>query len=214
MDNPYAHVPVPYARHVHWDRLFEDLEGQLAAEWESERAALDAEAERLRIAGLELRGRLRAFAASDGIVRIGIRGGLQVTGRVDRIGADWLAVDDRSVSIIPLAAVLSLQTDHGALLRSLTDHADEPDAAAGLRERMTFGFVLRDLARRRVPVRVDASGGEPLYGTIDRAGADHLDLAEHEPGTVRRAAHVRVFRLLPFHAVSRVSVSTDGPRLR
>lgn len=214
MDNPYALVPVPYARHVHWDRLFEDLEGQLAAEWESERAALDAEAERLRIAGLALRGRLRAFAASGDVVRIGVSGGLQVSGRVDRIGADWIAVDERSVSIIPLEAVRSLQTDHGALLRSLSDRDDEPDAAAELRERMTFGFVLRDLARRRVPVRIDASDGALLHGTIDRAGADHLDVAEHEPGTVRRAAQVLAFRLLPFHSVARISVPKDHAERR
>lgn len=210
MDNPYAQVRLPYARHVHWDRLFEDLEGQLAAEWESERAALDAEAERLRIAGLALRGRLRGFATSGDLVRVGVRGGLQVAGRVDRIGANWIAVDERSISIVPLDAVQTLQTDHGALLRSLSDRAEEPDAATELRERMTFGFVLRDLARRRVPVRIDASDGRQLHGTVDRAGADHLDLAEHEPGTIRRAAHVRAFHLLPFHAVARVSVPKDA----
>ena len=47
---------------MEWDHLFADLEGQLAAEWEAERAALDAESERLRISKLTLRDRLRAVA--------------------------------------------------------------------------------------------------------------------------------------------------------
>ncbi|WP_307366678.1 hypothetical protein [Microbacterium sp. W4I4] len=48
---------------MEWEHLFEDLEGQLAAEWESERAALDAESERLRISKLTLHERLRTMAA-------------------------------------------------------------------------------------------------------------------------------------------------------
>ena len=44
---------------MRWDRFFDDLEGQLASEWEAERAALDTEAERLRLSRVALRERLR-----------------------------------------------------------------------------------------------------------------------------------------------------------
>lgn len=50
---------------MHWDRLFDDLESQLASEWEAERAALDAESERLRISRLDLHSRLRQLCAAD-----------------------------------------------------------------------------------------------------------------------------------------------------
>jgi hypothetical protein len=66
---------------------------------------------------------------------------------------------------------------------------------------MTFGFILRDLARRRVPVVLSTRGGDDVHGTIDRAAADHLDLAVHDPETARRADAVRGFRIIPFAAV-------------
>ena len=67
---------------------------------------------------------------------------------------------------------------------------------------MSLGFVVRDLVRRRIPVTVHLVTGRALSGTIDRAGADHLDLALHEIGAVRRADQVRGFRIVPFAAVA------------
>ena len=199
---------------VHWDRLFEDLEGQLASEWESERAALDAESERLRISRLELRSRLRVLCAESAPATIDLAGGQRIRARLQALGSDWVAATiieteeasgPRSTRIIPLHAVHGLSIDHGLLLASLDD-ADS--SAPVLRERMSMGFVLRDLARRRVPVRVVGVGGIDLHGTVDRAGADHLDLALHDPGEARIAAAVRGFRIIPFSAVT--SVQTFG----
>nr|MDQ2699570.1 hypothetical protein [Actinomycetota bacterium] len=50
---------------MRWDRFFEDLEDQLSSEWEAERAALDTEAERLRLSRVTLRDRLVALAGDD-----------------------------------------------------------------------------------------------------------------------------------------------------
>jgi hypothetical protein len=202
---------------VHWDRLFEDLEGQLASEWESERAALDAESERLRISRLELRSRLRVLCVSAAPATLDLPGGKRVRARLNALGSDWIAAtiaqaeestSRRSSLIVPLHAVRGLTIDHGLLLSSL-DEAD--DAAPVLRERMSLGFVLRDLARRRVPVRVVSVDDSDLHGTIDRAGADHLDLALHDPGEARTASAVHSFRIIPFAAVT--SVQTVGDQM-
>ena len=67
---------------------------------------------------------------------------------------------------------------------------------------MNLGFVMRDLVRRRVAVDVHLSQWRMLAGTIDRAGADHLDIALHEPGTPRRAGEVTGHRIVPFAAVA------------
>ena len=66
MDNPPRRDAFsPTVEDVEWEHLFDDLEGQLAAEWESERAALDAESERLRISKVTLHDRLRVMSAHD-----------------------------------------------------------------------------------------------------------------------------------------------------
>jgi len=202
--------PLPYARRVHWDRLFEDLEGQLAAEWEAERAALDAESERLRIAKLTLRTRLRLLHRSDAPITIRLADGDRQSGRLRAVGADWLAaqtVDAPTALIVPMHAVVGIETHHGAVLETLEDCAVAPD---GVRDRMTFGFLLRDFARRRLPVRAALADGEALHGTIDRAGDDHLDLAVHDAGEARHAGAVRAFRLVPFAAVLWVRTSNAG----
>ena len=192
---------------MHWDRLFEDLEGQLASEWEAERAALDAESERLRISRLELRSRLRMLCAVEAPVTLELTDGQRLPLRLQALGADWLAAESasgarspaaRQMSVIPLHAIDGMTMDHGMLLASLDPQAASESA---LRERMTFGFVLRDLARRRVPVRIALRHGGEVHGTVDRAGADHLDLAVHDAGEVRRAEAVHGFRIVPFSAL-------------
>lgn len=199
---------------MHWDRLFEDLEGQLAAEWESERAALSAESERLRISRLELRGRLRHLCDSRVSVVIELASGRRLPVSLRALGADWLAIESApgedvrtggATRIVPLHAIRGIRADHGALLSSLED---APRPASTVRDRMTFGFVLRDLARRRVPVHLSMTVGDDVHGTIDRAGADHLDLAVHDAGTARLAGLVHGFRLIPFTAL--VAVRTVG----
>nr|WP_236571163.1 hypothetical protein [Microbacterium hydrocarbonoxydans] len=215
MDNSYAAREVAYGGRVHWDRMFENLEGQLAAEWESERAALDAESERLRISRLELRTRLRALCAESAATTLDLPGH-RIRARLQSLGADWLAAvvtdgepsSPRAMRIIPLHAIRGMSVDHGLLLASL----DEGDATLPtLRERMTLGFLLRDFARRRVPVRIIVTDGVDLHGTVDRAGADHFDLALHDPGVARMAGAVQSFRVIPFAAVA--SIQTAGAQM-
>jgi hypothetical protein len=68
---------------------------------------------------------------------------------------------------------------------------------------------LRDVARRRVAVHVSPLHGDDIHGTIDRAAADHLDLAVHDTGDARRASSVRGFRIIPFSSLVAVRTPSD-----
>lgn len=194
---------------VRWDRFFEDLEDQLDSEWEAERAALDTEAERLRLARLSLFQRLHALVgAVEDAVALDLVGGAAVVGAPVAVGPDWLAVDDggvRGALIVPLAALVAVGPTHADLLRSA--RGSEPGR---LRERMTLGFLLRDLARRRVPVTLYGVDGREYCGTIDRAASDHLDLALHDRGSPRRADVVSGYRIVPLSAVTAVRLEAPA----
>jgi hypothetical protein len=200
----------PTLDRVQWDRLFEDLEGQLAAEWEAERAVLDAESERLRIAKLALRTRLRRLEKDAALIALTLADGERRPVRIRAVGTDWIAAQtaDRAAGgalIVPLAAVTGLEMAHGVMLSTLED---TPLPVDEVRERMTLGFLMRDLARRRTPLHLSLRDGESLHGTVDRAGVDHLDLAVHDTGQARRADAVRAFRIIPFGAI--VSARMEG----
>lgn len=198
---------------MRWERLFEDLEGQLAAEWESERAALDSEGERLRLSRVRLHDRLVALAGG-GVrepVGLALAEGSVVRGTVEAVGADFAALRLDSgdgvresyaggLALVRTGALASITTAEATLMRSA--RAEAQLTRGGLSERLTLGFVLRDLARRRIPVRVHTLGATAEYGTIDRVGVDHLDLAVHDAGVARRTGDVRAYRLLPFAAVA------------
>lgn len=191
---------------MRWDRFFEDLEDQLDSEWEAERAALDTEAERLRLSRISLRERIVALAAARCVVAVDVAGGTSITGEVDRVGADWCALRTSArrpaVALVPLTALQTLTASVDGVLSSVREAAPGP----ALAQRMTFGFVLRDIVRRRIAVRVHLVDGRALAGTIDRAGADHLDIALHEPGTPRRAESVTGVRVVAFAAVALVLI--------
>lgn len=208
MDNPYIALAASRTlERMEWDRLFEDLEDQIASGWEAERAALDAETERLRIARLDLRTRLGVLVDEGGAVAAVLTDSTRVRGRLRAVGADWAAVqpqDAPGLVLLPAHAVELWALDHGALLSS----GATAEPLSPLRERMTFGFVVRDLARRRSGVTLRTRSGTVLAGTIDRAGSDHLDLALHDAGSPRRARAVTGFRIVPFASV--LSIGTDA----
>ena len=192
---------------MRWDRFFEDLEDQLDSEWEAERAALESEAERLRLSRIDLPDRLGTLVGTR--LGIDVRGGEVVSGVLAAVGADWLALGAEArragPAIVPLRAVVSLALPHPELLASARDAAPQ----VGLRRRMTFGFVLRDLARRRIAVSMHLDDGRTLTGTIDRAGSDHLDLALHDVGAARHPGNVTGHRIVALDAVA--AVRADAP---
>jgi hypothetical protein len=50
-------------------------------------------------------------------------------------------------------------------------------------------------------VQVRLTDGRTVIGTLDRVGADFVELAEHAAGEPRRAAEVRDVLLLPVQAI-------------
>ena len=72
-----------------------------------------------------------------------------------------------------------------------------------------LALALRELARRREPVRVDLADGDWLMGTVELVGSDYLEVAEHELGEPRRRPAVTARRLLGLDAVALVTVPPD-----
>ncbi len=118
--------------------------------------------------------------------------GGQVAGLVAAVGRDVvvLAADDGDWAIPAwgISAVIEL----GAGAREATSPS----------ERLGFASVLRAWARQRSVVRVLRVGSGPLDGTVDAVGADHLDLAEHDPGEPRRSEAVRRRVTVPLGAIA------------
>ena len=85
----------------------------------------------------------------------------------------------------------------------------ETESSARLSDRIGLPFMLRDLCRRRTSIELQTPT-ESLYGTIDRVGRDHLDLAAHEPGTLRRAGDVREVRIVPLTHIVLVRLGRQG----
>jgi len=197
---------------VRWDNLFDDLEGQLEHELHAEEIDLRAEEERLRLGRLSLRGRLAGLSGPPGpggnVLRVALTGGETITIRPTTFGRDWLAADllDGAVSgvqcVLPLAAIAAVILHQDQVAASL---GAESESAARLVDRIGLSFVLRDLCRRRKSLLLRTQGGL-VTGTIDRVGRDHVDVAVHEPGTLRRAGEVRQYRIVPLAQIQLVQL--------
>ncbi len=164
---------------MRWDALFDDLEAQLDREQAAEHWAEVAERSRAEFGRIALADRLRAHVGQQLTLRL--RNGDQVSGAVDDVAAEWLALTQRAAQVlVPIEAVSSV----GGLSRAVS-----PEPGVVLR-RLGLRHALRALARDRAPVRLTLAGGA-VTGTIDRVGADHIDVAEHPVGEARRPGAVR-----------------------
>lgn len=195
-----------------WEALFEDLTSGLESEWEYERAAREAERQRLRIAQLTCHERFTALSTTGSAVAAYLRDGRVLTGEIVGAGADWLAVRQATpavLDLVPEHAIVSVSSNAQAL-RTTIPQGEVATDAAGLLARLTFGYIARDLARRRVPVRVHAQAGWQHAGTIDRAGADHLDLAIHDLDVPRRSGNIRAVHLVTFAHITSIALEPSG----
>lgn len=209
MDGPRTARPGDILPRVRWDRLFADLEAQAAHAQEQERDAEVAERVRAEWARTSLADRLAAAVLPGPPLAVRVEGVGVLHGALADLGADWLLlhVQDgegdglraRSLreELLPQWAVLDV--------RGLPRIVD-PRPGVSMR-RFGIGTALRALSRDRASVRVVDRSGATFVGTVDRVGADHLDLAEHAAGSARRRTEVHGVRSLPLQALAAVSRS-------
>ncbi|MBA2553386.1 MAG: hypothetical protein H0V10_06785 [Geodermatophilaceae bacterium] len=182
---------------MRWDRLFDDLEAQAVAVESREFEAEVAERSRAEQGRLRLTDRLRA--ARGHRVVLTVQGAGTVAGTLARVGAGWLllAAPAEPELLVSLGAV-------GAVggLGAATEH----DVDRGLVEAaLDLRKALRGLAVDRSGVRVTLTDGTAFEGTLDRVGADYVELAEHSLGEARRQGAVRSVRTIVIGSVALVA---------
>jgi hypothetical protein len=137
-----------------------------------------------------------------------------------RLGTDMVAIAGarvfRGSAVVSYPEFLVLRADDGAehLIRygpavSIVLPAEPPrlrPTPGPVVRRYSLALALRELARRRDPVRVDLGDGTSVDGTIEAVGSDYLEIAEHDPGEARRRAAVRARRFVGFAAIVAVTL--------
>jgi hypothetical protein len=181
---------------MRWERLFADLEARLEAEEGIAVAGDVADLVRAEQAQLAVRDRLRAHLNEE-LTWSFVSGDPPMTGRLLDVGADWVLVEATGGEmLIPTAAVACI----GGLSRQVA-----PDSSEVAR-RLGIGVILRGLLRDRAVVSVRFPGDQCVTGTIDRVGADHVDIAVHPQDEPRRARAVVGVRCLRLPAVVAITV--------
>lgn len=177
---------------MRWEELFADLEGQLAAVDAAELAGEVADRTRREWAALTLRDRV----PRGGQLRVLLLGGGHVEGTVLDVGVDWLLLEEagRRELLVSTAGVVSI-----AGTGSRSEVADSE-----VERRLDLRWALRGIARNRSEVQLLLRDGSARSGTIDRVGADHLELAEHLPGEERRTGALLGISLVPLSALAAV----------
>jgi hypothetical protein len=179
---------------MRWDRLFGDLEAQFDAADGDALAAEIADRSRREVAAVTLLDRLRPAVGT--ALELIVEGAGVLHGTLARVGPGWLLLDVEGQAE-------ALVTAHALLgVRGLPLAADSPGAAGAVAARLDLGYVLRIVARDRSPVGIVARDGMRLDGTIDRVGADFVDLAEHASGEPRRPGQVSGVRTVAFSAIA------------
>jgi hypothetical protein len=184
---------------MRWDQLFDDLEAQFDDLADAEMRAELGDRQRVAAGAISMVERLSG--ASGRQVRCRTAAGITLAGRLSRVGPDWLLIEESPGrdAVLAMRAVTAIEGLSAATGPAMT----------GLDLRLNLRHAARGLARDRSPVSMVVSGGvgEPagLYteitGTLDRVGADFMELAVHAPWEPRRNASVRSVVLIPLTAI-------------
>jgi len=178
-----------------WADLFADLSAELDA---AEQAELDAEVRersRAETGRLRLVDRLRGALGHP--LTVDTIGAGRLAGRLSSAGPDWLLLTDGNRDVVvPLAAVTSV----GGLVAT----SASPGGERAVDARLDLRYALREIARRRQAVSVCLVDGRTVHGTVDRVGADFIEVAAHPVGEPRRARDVRAVQSVPLAAVAAV----------
>jgi len=186
---------------MRWEQLFADLEAQLVEGEAATEQAEESSRARAEHGRVLLADRLRGSVGAQ--VTLGCRGTGELTGRLVDVGVDWLLLTDaQQREVLVAAEAVCAIGGLGAVTA--------PAAVAGeVARRLDLRRALRGLARDRATVSCLLEDGAVLGGTVDRVGADFVELAEHPIDQPRRRAAVTSVRAVPLRAV--VAVRTTLP---
>lgn len=146
--------------------VFDDLEQQAQGLHLLERDAEVAELTTAEYAEVPLAGRLHASVGRD--LRVHLRGGELVSGRLARVGGDWfLLVDSAAEWIVCRSGV--------TLVAGLSDRTVR-EAAWSAVDRLSVRAVLRRLAEGSGRCTVHLVDGRRTDGRVGRVGADFFEL--------------------------------------
>jgi hypothetical protein len=187
---------------MRWQHLFADLQAQ----FEEHEAALDrAEASsraRAEVGALLLLDRLRGSRGRP--VALRCRGAGDVVGVLSDVGPDWLLLAEDSGREVLVAR------DAVVLVGGLDRSTAAPEESGVVGARWDLRRALRALVRDRSTVQVVLDDGTHLSGTLDRVGADYVELAEHPLDRPRRAEAVQAVRAVVIGAVAVVRTVLPG----
>jgi hypothetical protein len=184
---------------MRWEQLFSDLDARFDDLADGEMMAELADRERVAAGAISMIERIGGAVGRP--IRVRTTAGIAVTGTLRKVGPDWLLIQEGPgrEALLALPAV--------TIVEGLS--ASTGPAVKGVELRLNLRYALRGLARDRSPIALVVCGGvgEPtgLYteitGTVDRMGADFLEVALHAPWEPRRAASVRAVVLVPLFSV-------------
>ena len=186
---------------MRWQQLFADLEARFEAEQEAAERAETSSRARHELGSLRFVDRLGGAVGSPVVLLC--RGAGQVSGTLDEVGSDWLLLDDEGRELLVATAAVRAVSGLGRR----TAAAEDTGTVAG---RLDLRRALRGLARDRASVQIVLDEGTAVSGTIDRVGADYLELAEHPADLHRRASAVQGVRTVLLDAVVLVRTAQPG----
>jgi hypothetical protein len=167
---------------MRWQQLFADLQAQFEAEEAVEDRVAGASRARAEMGAVELVRRMRGSVG--GPLTLRCRGAGPVAGTLTDVGVDWLLLEDEQGRSL-LVASAAVRTVAGLGQRTAIEEG------GAVRARMDLRWALRGLARDRSAVQVVLDDGGVLTGTLDRVGADHVEVAEHPADMPRRSEAVQ-----------------------
>jgi hypothetical protein len=146
--------------------VLDDLEQQAAGLHLVERDAEVADLTVAEYAGISLGARLHASLGLE--LRVRLVGGRQLSGRLARIGKDWMLLVDRSGQWI-------VRFDGVAALTGLSARADSEETWSVM-DRLTLRAVLRRLSSVSEPCQVHFVDDQQVAGRVGRVGRDFFEL--------------------------------------
>lgn len=172
--------------------VFDDLEQQAAGLHLVERDAEVADLTVAEYSQVSLGARLHASLGLE--LRVRLIGGRLVSGRLARVGEDWLLLVDRPAEWI-------VRHDGIASVTGLSPRADSEEAWS-VEDRLTVRAVLRRLAGVNAPCLVHFADDQQVEGRVGRVGRDFFELRVGE-------GEDRSVRVVPVGAVSALQGRTE-----